>query len=100
MILETEGNRNLIAQKVAQAVCLGNQKMVMCLSLLEPLRVRTIVTRICDHLENFTERHAGENRLSGALEQMTQKWIQDHAQEIEEKLRKLERESKLSLQSF
>ena len=94
VILETKGDRGLVARKVSQAVARGNQKMLLCLALLEPLRAQDVLTGIYTHLQDYLEEVGGSDGLAGVLESLEERWRQDHASELQERVRQLEEESK------
>lgn len=50
MILETKGDRSLVAEMVFQAVVKGSMKMLLCLTLLEPLKSWDVLKGIYTHL--------------------------------------------------
>lgn len=97
VILESEGDRSFVAKKIAQKLATGNQQMAVCLALLEPLKVKSVLAGIHGHLESYLEQLGGSSGFVGALESLEEQHRQTHTNELLERVKNLEAESKQQL---
>ena len=94
LVQETEGSRYLVAQKFAQALTNGNQKLLFCLALLEPERAQDIISGMYNHHMEFFRKLGSSSCLIGALENLAEKRRIKQSTDLEQENEKLKRKSK------
>ena len=94
ILSQPENQRIELAKKISQKMCLGNQKMALCLGLLEPKRSNQILKRIFDIVSEYIEQLEEDKGLSGALEILEQELKFKKLPQIQEQFKILQQQSK------